>query len=178
MTGTGTATIQIKDVNDHAPRFTDHSCLARISENAEPNAEVGQEELVQFHAFNSIHSCIHFSLKSCLVDERVRSLQKVFSNTSSRFSRGLRSRFYSGTCSLSHFFHNLSPMNPDIVIMEIFPCHWGRKKIYQCENLLSQYIQVFSCSRFFGHMTLLNQTRPTETTLGHMTDSTVLYSRC
>uniref|UniRef100_A0A4W6FY89 Si:ch211-186j3.6 n=1 Tax=Lates calcarifer TaxID=8187 RepID=A0A4W6FY89_LATCA len=40
MTGTGTATIQIKDVNDHAPRFTDHSCLARISENAEPNAEV------------------------------------------------------------------------------------------------------------------------------------------
>ncbi|KAF3686954.1 Neural-cadherin Cadherin-N [Channa argus] len=40
MTGTATATIQIKDVNDHAPRFTDHSCLARISENAEPNAEV------------------------------------------------------------------------------------------------------------------------------------------
>uniref|UniRef100_A0A8D3D467 Si:ch211-186j3.6 n=1 Tax=Scophthalmus maximus TaxID=52904 RepID=A0A8D3D467_SCOMX len=40
MTGTGTATIQIKDVNDHAPRFTDHSCLARISENAAPNAEV------------------------------------------------------------------------------------------------------------------------------------------
>uniref|UniRef100_A0A3B5AX65 Cadherin domain-containing protein n=1 Tax=Stegastes partitus TaxID=144197 RepID=A0A3B5AX65_9TELE len=33
MTGTGTATIQIKDVNDHAPRFTDHSCTARISEN-------------------------------------------------------------------------------------------------------------------------------------------------
>ena len=42
MTGTGTATIQIKDVNDHAPRFTDHSCLARISENADPNAEVGR----------------------------------------------------------------------------------------------------------------------------------------
>lgn len=42
MTGTGTATIQIKDVNDHAPRFTDHSCMARISENAESNAEVGQ----------------------------------------------------------------------------------------------------------------------------------------
>lgn len=41
MAGTGTATILIKDVNDHAPRFTDHSCLARISENAEPNAEVG-----------------------------------------------------------------------------------------------------------------------------------------
>ncbi|XP_037346182.2 neural-cadherin [Pungitius pungitius] len=40
MTGTGTATIQIKDVNDHAPRFTERSCLARISENAEPNAEV------------------------------------------------------------------------------------------------------------------------------------------
>uniref|UniRef100_A0A3B4GHX1 Neural-cadherin-like n=1 Tax=Pundamilia nyererei TaxID=303518 RepID=A0A3B4GHX1_9CICH len=40
MAGTGTATILIKDVNDHAPRFTDHSCLARISENAEPNAEV------------------------------------------------------------------------------------------------------------------------------------------
>uniref|UniRef100_A0AAQ5YDQ5 Uncharacterized protein n=1 Tax=Amphiprion ocellaris TaxID=80972 RepID=A0AAQ5YDQ5_AMPOC len=40
MTGTGTATIQIKDVNDHAPRFTDHSCMARISENSETNAEV------------------------------------------------------------------------------------------------------------------------------------------
>ncbi|XP_054588647.2 neural-cadherin [Nothobranchius furzeri] len=40
MAGTGTATIQVKDVNDHAPRFTDHSCLARISENAELNAEV------------------------------------------------------------------------------------------------------------------------------------------
>lgn len=42
MTGTATATILIKDINDHAPRFTDHSCQARISENAEPNAEVGQ----------------------------------------------------------------------------------------------------------------------------------------
>lgn len=42
MTGTGTATIQIKDVNDHAPRFTDHSCMTRVSENAELNAEVGQ----------------------------------------------------------------------------------------------------------------------------------------
>uniref|UniRef100_G3PMI9 Si:ch211-186j3.6 n=1 Tax=Gasterosteus aculeatus aculeatus TaxID=481459 RepID=G3PMI9_GASAC len=40
MTGTGTATVQIKDVNDHAPRFTERSCLARISENAETNAEV------------------------------------------------------------------------------------------------------------------------------------------
>uniref|UniRef100_A0A3Q2X3E2 Si:ch211-186j3.6 n=1 Tax=Haplochromis burtoni TaxID=8153 RepID=A0A3Q2X3E2_HAPBU len=40
MAGTGTATILIKDVNDHAPRFTDHSCLARISENAEPNARM------------------------------------------------------------------------------------------------------------------------------------------
>ncbi|XP_068617100.1 neural-cadherin [Brachionichthys hirsutus] len=40
MTGTGTATIQIKDVNDHAPRFTDHSCLTRVSENTELNAEV------------------------------------------------------------------------------------------------------------------------------------------
>ena len=42
MTGTGTATIQIKDVNDHAPRFTDRSCMTRISENAEVNAEVSQ----------------------------------------------------------------------------------------------------------------------------------------
>nr|XP_057932731.1 neural-cadherin isoform X2 [Doryrhamphus excisus] len=42
MAGTATATILIKDVNDHAPRFTDRSCAARISENAEPNAEVLQ----------------------------------------------------------------------------------------------------------------------------------------
>uniref|UniRef100_A0A3B4A9P1 Uncharacterized protein n=1 Tax=Periophthalmus magnuspinnatus TaxID=409849 RepID=A0A3B4A9P1_9GOBI len=40
MTGTGTASIQIKDVNDHAPRFTDHTCMAKVSENAEPNSEV------------------------------------------------------------------------------------------------------------------------------------------
>uniref|UniRef100_A0A8C5H0I1 Neural-cadherin-like n=1 Tax=Gouania willdenowi TaxID=441366 RepID=A0A8C5H0I1_GOUWI len=40
MAGSGTATIQIKDVNDHAPRFLDHSCHARISESEEPNAEV------------------------------------------------------------------------------------------------------------------------------------------
>ncbi|XP_038125845.1 neural-cadherin-like [Cyprinodon tularosa] len=40
MTGTGTATIQITDVNDHAPRFLDHSCQARISEKSEPNSEV------------------------------------------------------------------------------------------------------------------------------------------
>lgn len=45
MTGTGTATVQIRDVNDHAPRFTDHACVARISENAEPNAEVGRRRL-------------------------------------------------------------------------------------------------------------------------------------
>ncbi|XP_061877314.1 neural-cadherin isoform X1 [Entelurus aequoreus] len=40
MVGTATATVLIKDVNDHAPRFTDQSCVATISENAEPNAEV------------------------------------------------------------------------------------------------------------------------------------------
>ncbi|XP_037102848.1 neural-cadherin [Syngnathus acus] len=40
MAGTATATIQVTDVNDHAPRFLQHVCLARISENAEPNAEV------------------------------------------------------------------------------------------------------------------------------------------
>ncbi|XP_077475964.1 neural-cadherin [Stigmatopora argus] len=40
MAGTATATIQITDVNDHAPRFLERACLARISENAEPNAEV------------------------------------------------------------------------------------------------------------------------------------------
>ncbi|XP_061758299.1 neural-cadherin-like [Nerophis ophidion] len=40
MAGTATATVLVKDVNDHAPRFTDQSCVATISENAEPNAEV------------------------------------------------------------------------------------------------------------------------------------------
>ena len=40
MMGTGTATVRVRDTNDHAPRFTQHSCLARISENAELNAEV------------------------------------------------------------------------------------------------------------------------------------------
>ncbi|KAJ3593949.1 hypothetical protein NHX12_006282 [Muraenolepis orangiensis] len=40
MTGTGTATIRVKDINDHAPIFTEHSCLARVSEKADINAEV------------------------------------------------------------------------------------------------------------------------------------------
>lgn len=44
MTGTASATIQIKDVNDHAPRFTDHACVVRISENAETNAEVSHNQ--------------------------------------------------------------------------------------------------------------------------------------
>ncbi|KAM6977861.1 LOW QUALITY PROTEIN: neural-cadherin [Aplochiton taeniatus] len=40
MTGTATATVRVTDVNDHAPRFTQGPCWARVSENAEPNAEV------------------------------------------------------------------------------------------------------------------------------------------
>ncbi|XP_039619104.1 neural-cadherin [Polypterus senegalus] len=40
MTGTGTATIWVSDVNDHAPKFTQHSCNARISENSEINSAV------------------------------------------------------------------------------------------------------------------------------------------
>ncbi|KAI1904104.1 hypothetical protein AGOR_G00002230 [Albula goreensis] len=40
MTGTGTATIRVTDVNDHAPRFTENSCTARISESSEVNAAV------------------------------------------------------------------------------------------------------------------------------------------
>ncbi|KAM9423006.1 neural-cadherin [Salvelinus alpinus] len=40
MTGTGTATIRVTDVNDHAPRFTERSCLARVPESSEPNAVV------------------------------------------------------------------------------------------------------------------------------------------
>ncbi|XP_045071995.1 neural-cadherin, partial [Coregonus clupeaformis] len=38
MTGTGTATIRVTDVNDHAPRFTERSCMARVPESSEPNA--------------------------------------------------------------------------------------------------------------------------------------------
>ncbi|MGH0142861.1 UNVERIFIED_CONTAM: hypothetical protein FKN15_000440 [Acipenser sinensis] len=40
MTGTGTATIWVMDVNDHAPKFTQHSCSTRISENSELNSAV------------------------------------------------------------------------------------------------------------------------------------------
>uniref|UniRef100_A0A4W5JGW8 Cadherin domain-containing protein n=1 Tax=Hucho hucho TaxID=62062 RepID=A0A4W5JGW8_9TELE len=40
MVGTGTATIRVTDVNDHAPRFTERSCLARVPESSEPNAVV------------------------------------------------------------------------------------------------------------------------------------------
>ncbi|KAL1007130.1 hypothetical protein UPYG_G00082410 [Umbra pygmaea] len=40
MMGTGTATIRVTDVNDHAPKFMDHSCLARVPESSEPNAAV------------------------------------------------------------------------------------------------------------------------------------------
>ncbi|MBN3309830.1 CADN protein, partial [Amia calva] len=40
MTGTGTATIWVTDVNDHAPRFTSNLCNARISENRELNSAV------------------------------------------------------------------------------------------------------------------------------------------
>ncbi|XP_036390924.1 neural-cadherin-like [Megalops cyprinoides] len=40
MTGTGTATIWVRDVNDHAPRFTENSCGARISESSELNSAV------------------------------------------------------------------------------------------------------------------------------------------
>ena len=41
--------------------------------------------------FFSIQSCINFSPRSCSDDGRVRSLRKVFSSTSQRFSMGLRS---------------------------------------------------------------------------------------
>ncbi|XP_049326854.1 neural-cadherin [Astyanax mexicanus] len=40
MSGTATATIHVKDVNDHAPRFLDRSCSARIPESSEQNAAV------------------------------------------------------------------------------------------------------------------------------------------
>lgn len=53
MTGTATATIQIKDVNDHAPRFTDHACVVRISENAETNAEVSHNQSFFFASYLS-----------------------------------------------------------------------------------------------------------------------------
>uniref|UniRef100_A0AAY4EQZ0 Uncharacterized protein n=1 Tax=Denticeps clupeoides TaxID=299321 RepID=A0AAY4EQZ0_9TELE len=40
MSGTSTATIHVTDVNDHAPRFLDHSCWARVPESSEPNEPV------------------------------------------------------------------------------------------------------------------------------------------
>lgn len=40
MVGTATATIWVTDVNDHAPRFLESSCAARVSENSEVNSAV------------------------------------------------------------------------------------------------------------------------------------------
>lgn len=40
MVGTGTATILVTDVNDHAPRFTENTCRARISESSEVDSAV------------------------------------------------------------------------------------------------------------------------------------------
>ncbi|KAJ8247352.1 hypothetical protein GJAV_G00245390 [Gymnothorax javanicus] len=40
MAGTGTATIRVTDMNDHAPRFADGPCRARVLENSEPNSAV------------------------------------------------------------------------------------------------------------------------------------------
>ncbi|XP_066511028.1 neural-cadherin-like [Hoplias malabaricus] len=40
MTGTATATIHVKDINDHAPRFLDRTCSVRIPESSEQNAAV------------------------------------------------------------------------------------------------------------------------------------------
>eukprot|EP00062_Callorhinchus_milii_P003975 gi/632942725/ref/XP_007886565.1/ PREDICTED: neural-cadherin-like [Callorhinchus milii] len=40
LTGTGTATILVSDVNDHTPVFTQHVFMAKISENMEPNSNV------------------------------------------------------------------------------------------------------------------------------------------
>ncbi|XP_072554765.1 neural-cadherin-like isoform X1 [Paramormyrops kingsleyae] len=40
MVSTATATIWVTDVNDHAPRFLESSCAARVSENSEVNSAV------------------------------------------------------------------------------------------------------------------------------------------
>ncbi|XP_023671737.2 neural-cadherin isoform X2 [Paramormyrops kingsleyae] len=40
MVGTGTATILVTDVNDHAPRFMENTCRARISESSEVDSAV------------------------------------------------------------------------------------------------------------------------------------------
>lgn len=44
LAGIATATIQIKDLNDHAPKFTDDTCVVKISENTETNAEVSHNQ--------------------------------------------------------------------------------------------------------------------------------------
>ncbi len=40
MIGTATATIHVTDVNDHVPRFLDHSCSVHIPESSEPNTPI------------------------------------------------------------------------------------------------------------------------------------------
>ncbi len=76
--------------------------------------------------------------------------RKVFSSTSQRFSMGLKSdSVVANPCvNPEPLFHNLSPMNPGIVILKYARAIRG--KIHWWNKLVILYIQVVSWPHSLG----------------------------
>lgn len=64
LAGVATATIQIKDLNDHAPKFTDDTCMVKISENTETNAEVSHNQSFYYLPLSSSFSVVSDGLNT------------------------------------------------------------------------------------------------------------------